>query len=356
MQIDLDHVRRNDSGDYSDAGLDEAMDEGIMLGIAQAWWQHAQDRVTVAFTPSVRAAQQLAAAANEIAGSAVAAEVDGGTPTEERRSILQRLKSGGLKLLANCGVLTEGFDAPNITCVLVARPTKSESLYTQMVGRGLRLWPGKADCLVLDVTGISAEHSLCVLPALFGLPPADMDGRSVTEHAQALAQEARQHGLRLAAVEAQVDLLRRRRHWAWTEVQQGRVYSVGLGRDQRGQDVMVVVRGLAPVAAEGPWVAEVRRYAGRRLAECEELHRGEGDTAAEDAFGAAETWLAQQPAAQRLASTSAGWRTEADGVPATPAQLEALRRWRIPVPEGCTKVQASGLLDQAISAARLRGA
>ena len=352
--IDLAHVRRNDAGDYSDAGLDDAMDLEVMRAIARAWWEYARDRVTVAFAPSVRAARQLADAANDLAGGSVAAEVDGGTPTDERRATLQRLKAGGLKLLANCGVLTEGFDAPNITCVLVARPTKSESLYTQMVGRGLRLWPGKSDCLVLDVTGISAEHSLCVLPMLFGLPPADMDGRSLSEHALALAEAARQHGLRLAEAERQVDLLRRRRRWAWTEVRQGRVYSVGLGRDQRGQDVMVVVRGLEPTATEGVWVAEVRSYAGRRMADCSELYRGEGESAAEDAFGAAETFLATQPAAARLASSAARWRES--GNPATPAQVEALRQWRIPVPDGCSKAQASDLLDQAISAARLRGA
>ena len=353
VDVDLEHVRRNDAGDYSDAGLDEAMDEKVMRAIAEKWWEHAQTRTTVAFTASVASAKMLANFANGIAGGIVAAEVDGQTPPEQRREILEMFKVGRLKLIANYGVLTEGFDAPNVTCILVARPTKSEPLYTQMVGRGLRLWPGKEDCLVLDVTGISAEHSLCVLPMLFGLPAGDMDGKSVSEHAEGLAAEAREHGYRLAQVEEQVDLLRRRRHWSWTEVKQGRVYAVGVGRDKTGADRMVVVRGLT----QGPWVAEERRYQGRRLAECRELFRGEGDTATEDAFGVAETFLAQIPEAARLAGTGAeSWRARSGSVPATDAQVGAMRKWRISVPPDCTKEQASDLLAQAISMARLRGA
>ncbi len=357
VDVDLDQVRKNDAGDYSDAGLDEAMDPKVMRAIAAAWWQYAQTRTTVAFTASVTTAKMLARFANEIAGSDVAAEVDGETPSEQRQEILDRLRAGRLRLIANYGVLTEGFDAPNVTCVLMARPTKSEPLYTQMVGRGLRLWPGKDDCLVLDVTGISAEHSLCVLPMLFGLPTGDMAGKSVSEHAEALATEAREHGYRLARVEEQVNLMRRRRHWSWTEVHAGRVFSVGLGRDSTGADRMVVVRGVAKTPADGQWVVEERRYTGRRLAECRELFRGEGDTATEDAFGVAETFLAQIPEAARLAGTGEeSWRSRSGNDPATGAQINALRKWRIPVPPDCTKMHASDLLAQAISAARLRGA
>lgn len=356
VDIDLEHVRRNDSGDYSDSGLDEAYDEAAIDGIAKAWIENACPRVTVAFTPSVRTAEMLAEAVNRRAGAEIAAEVDGETPTLRRREVLSALKSGHLKLVANCGVLTEGFDAPNVACIVVARPTKSEGLYTQMVGRGLRLWPGKSDCLVLDVTGISAQHSLCVLPMLFGLPVEDMDGKTVSEVAAELAEEARRQGLRLAALEEQVDLLRRRRHWAWVEVRQGVAYSVGIGRDGDGLDVMVVVRATAD--GEGsPWEAEVRRYGGRHLAARETLCTADGDRGAEDAFGAAETWLAAQPQACLLAAAGDGsWRTRSGEAPATEAQIRALKNWKVPVPPGCTKAQASDLLGRAIASARLVGA
>ena len=76
--------------------------------------------------------------------------VVGDTPSELRRSLLDRFKDGDLKYLVNVGVLTEGFDAPNIDAIAILRATKSPGLYYQMVGRGLRTNPGKADCLVLD--------------------------------------------------------------------------------------------------------------------------------------------------------------------------------------------------------------
>src|SRR5690606_24765306 len=68
----------------------------------------------------------------------------------------------------NCMVLTEGFDEPSVECVVIARPTKSKPLYLQMIGRGSRLSPGKKECLILDVTGVSKQHSLVTVPVLFG--------------------------------------------------------------------------------------------------------------------------------------------------------------------------------------------
>jgi len=56
-------------------------------------------------------------------------------------------------VVANCAVLTEGFDEPSVDCVIVARPTRSKTLYVQMIGRGTRLYPGKDDCLILDLVG-----------------------------------------------------------------------------------------------------------------------------------------------------------------------------------------------------------
>jgi DNA repair protein RadD len=84
--------------------------------------------------------------------------VCGDTPTSERDDLLGRFRGGELKYLANVNVLTTGFDAPNIDCVSILRPTLSPGLYYQMVGRGFRLHPGKTDCLVLDFGGNIARH------------------------------------------------------------------------------------------------------------------------------------------------------------------------------------------------------
>jgi DNA repair protein RadD len=84
--------------------------------------------------------------------------ITGNTPDRERAALLDRFRSGDLKYLANVNVLTVGFDAPNIDCVALLRPTNSPRLYYQMVGRGFRLFHGKQDCLVLDYGGNVLLH------------------------------------------------------------------------------------------------------------------------------------------------------------------------------------------------------
>jgi DNA repair protein RadD len=84
--------------------------------------------------------------------------VCGDTPTEERDATLARFKAGELKYLCNVNVLTTGFDAPNVDCVVLLRPTLSPGLYYQMVGRGFRLHPSKVNCLVLDFGGNVLRH------------------------------------------------------------------------------------------------------------------------------------------------------------------------------------------------------
>ena len=103
----------------------------------------------------------------------------GGTPKDERRRIFGAYAAGKIQVLCNCGVAVEGFDCPGIEVVVIARPTKSRSLYTQMVGRGTRVLPGLVDgladplqrrqaiansakpkMLVIDFTGNSGRHKL----------------------------------------------------------------------------------------------------------------------------------------------------------------------------------------------------
>lgn len=167
--MDLGKVRKT-RGDYADGSLgDELENSGAIEEIADAYVKYAAERKGVAFTPTVETATHLAAALCE---RGIPAEmVSGQTPTEERRAILGRLKTGQTQVVTNCAVLTEGFDEPSISCVVVARPTKFHGLYVQMVGRGTRLYPGKKDLLVLDVTGASERHDLVAVVDL-GL---DMD-------------------------------------------------------------------------------------------------------------------------------------------------------------------------------------
>lgn len=158
-KMDLGKVRKGADGDLSGGDLGTALeDAGAIEQIADAYAEHARDRKGVAFLPTVATAHHLAA---ELCKRGIRAEaVDGGTESEERRAILKRLKTGETQVVTNCAVLTEGFDEPSISCVVVARPTKFHGLYVQMIGRGTRLFPGKKDLMVLDIVGASNRHEL----------------------------------------------------------------------------------------------------------------------------------------------------------------------------------------------------
>lgn len=157
-------------GDYSEGWL-----EGVMLRanapdkIVEAWKTEAYDRPTIVFTPTVSVAKAVAEAFN---GSGVsAAWVSGAMPIRDRRAALAGLQSGQIRVVANCAVLTEGFDEPSVSCIVVGRPTMNETLYIQMVGRGTRLYPGKSECLVLDMVGCADQLHLDAVVELGGKKP-----------------------------------------------------------------------------------------------------------------------------------------------------------------------------------------
>jgi DNA repair protein RadD len=120
--------------------------------------QHTQDRTTVLiFASGIRHGEHVARVLRERHG-VECGFIEGGTPARERHRQLKRFRIGELKYLANVNVLTTGFDATNIDCIAMLRPTLSPGLYYQMVGRGFRTHPGKADCLVLDFGGNILRH------------------------------------------------------------------------------------------------------------------------------------------------------------------------------------------------------
>jgi superfamily II DNA or RNA helicase len=149
-------------GDFSEEQLgDELTRSGAIDEIAQAYVAHASGRRGLAFTPTVATAQALASAL--VRRGITAEAVWGNQPLDQRKAILRRLRTGRTQVVTNCAILTEGFDEPSVDCIVVARPTRSHGLYIQMVGRGTRLFPGKASCLVLDVVGATERHDLVAL-------------------------------------------------------------------------------------------------------------------------------------------------------------------------------------------------
>lgn len=166
IKIDLDKVSTV-RGEFSARDLDLALlRAGIVDEIVAAYEQHASARKSLIFTVSVDQAETVAKALRD-RGHAAAA-ISGETDPDVRRSTLGRLRAGELKCIVNCMVLTEGFDDPSIDCVILARPTQSKSLMIQMVGRGLRLHPGKETCTVVDLVGASNRNTLIQAAVLFG--------------------------------------------------------------------------------------------------------------------------------------------------------------------------------------------
>ena len=147
-------------GDYDEGQLAERMDRPQLVGDIIAHWFRLNPgrRSTIVYGTSVAHSVHLR---DEFRRSGVLAEhIDGSTPTEERDSILARLARGEVEAVCNCMVLTEGFDAPDVGCLVLARPTKSLGLFRQMIGRGLRSAPGKTDCIILDHAGVVFTHGL----------------------------------------------------------------------------------------------------------------------------------------------------------------------------------------------------
>jgi superfamily II DNA or RNA helicase len=174
---------KSSHGDFTDSSLGLEMENsGAIDAAAAAYEKYAKDRRGVAFTPTIANAEELAK--NLTARGIRAEHVSGKTETHERRNILRRLKTGETQVVANCAVLTEGFDETSLSCVLIARPTKSRPLFVQMAGRGLRLHPGKEDALILNLFA-PPDAGLATIADLAGLDPEKApkvkDGESLVE-------------------------------------------------------------------------------------------------------------------------------------------------------------------------------
>ena len=139
-------------GDFQVGDLGRALEESDMADkLPAAYQEHAAGRPGVVFTPTVATAQQVARSFN--GAGITTAVISGDTPRGERQQIFEDYRTGRVQVLANCMVLTEGFDAPWASCAVIARPTRLPGLYTQMVGRVLRPFPGKDHALVMNVAG-----------------------------------------------------------------------------------------------------------------------------------------------------------------------------------------------------------
>lgn len=178
----LDAVRTT-AGEFNQKDLAKAVNNAVRndLGLA-AWREHAERVPTLGFTVDVAHAHTCKDLWREAGYRAEA--VSGETPKEDRRNTLKQFQDGQIDILFNCMVLTEGTDLPRTGCILHLKPTKSASLYEQMTGRGLRLFPEKEHCVVIDLVDLARKHSLQTSPMLYGLPTSMLvKGKKLDEQA-----------------------------------------------------------------------------------------------------------------------------------------------------------------------------
>lgn len=157
---DISKVARR-MGDFAPGELEEAMNQDVLNNaIAEAYKKYAKGQ-TLIFACSVDHAEAIA---EKIPGAvAVTAK------TKNRDELIKKFTKREIPVLVNCMIFTEGTDMPLVETVMIARPTSNSSLYTQMVGRGLRLYPGKEKLTLIDLVGTTGRANLCTAPSLLGI-------------------------------------------------------------------------------------------------------------------------------------------------------------------------------------------
>lgn len=199
LQLDITSVTMS-GGDYAVGDLGTALDP-YLEQIAAEMARRCKSRKTVVFLPLIKTSQKFRDLLN--ANGFRAAEVNG--QSDDRRQVLADFDAGKYNVLCNSMLLTEGWDCPSVDCVVVLRPTKVRSLYSQMVGRGTRLSPGKTDLLLLDFLWMTDKHELC--------RPADLvcEDRAVARQmTETLAESGCPEDIEQAAAQASEDVVAQR--------------------------------------------------------------------------------------------------------------------------------------------------
>jgi ATP-dependent helicase IRC3 len=183
----LEGVGKSD-GDFIKSQLASAINtESRNRRVVEGWQKLGDGRKTVVYTVNIEHAETLA---EEFRKHGIDAEsVHGKDPDREAK--LARHVAGKTRVLVVCSLLVEGYDDPGIACVVLARPTSSHVRLAQMVGRGTRLYPGKTDCIVIDMVDATANVSVVTLPTLLGLSAVlDLNGADLLVAVETLEKAA----------------------------------------------------------------------------------------------------------------------------------------------------------------------
>ena len=189
-KADISRVKKAATGDFQTGDLSRAVNTQQTNEITvRAWLSCAKNRKsTLVFCVDLA---HLSALTDEFRQQGIDARaITGETAKTKRSERLDAFRNGEYPVLLNCGVFTEGTDIPNIDCVLLARPTRSRNLLVQMIGRGMRLHPGKGNCHIIDMVA-SLEAGVVSTPTLFGLDPGELVKEANVEDMKQLKERHR---------------------------------------------------------------------------------------------------------------------------------------------------------------------
>jgi superfamily II DNA or RNA helicase len=170
------------TSDYNQSELSTVMRNSALYGdMIDSYLRRGENRPALCFAVNVEHSLELVDSFNYSGIPAV--HVEAGTSQADREDAIRRLETGEIKIISNVGVLTTGVDIPCVSCIILARPTKSYNLHIQTLGRGTRLYPGKKDFIVLDHANNVMTHGLIETDRecnLDGAPPKPRENVIVT--------------------------------------------------------------------------------------------------------------------------------------------------------------------------------
>jgi superfamily II DNA or RNA helicase len=342
---DISEVQTRE-GDYVSSQLEDTINTPERNAIIVAsYMEICNNSKAIAFCAGVQHAHDLATSFQQ--ASIKAEVIVGSTPSEERHQILARFASGETRVLVNVGVLTEGFDEPSVKAIILARPTRSTLLYTQIVGRGTRLFEGKEHCKVLDFADTTKGKKPLGLPSLLGLPPDfDLNGQDLVDVAKQYKEleefcpgEAvrvlNPEDIQIAYTRIDLfmppppnELVQQYSRFVWAEIAENTFH---LGIDN-SNSLRIYLDALNRWTVEYHYRDDNNNKSSRILGHPEDMR---------DSFVRADKWIVNR-FDTNLIDASAAWRSDSP----TPAQVKVLKRIGIPITADMTKGIASQIIGR----------
>ncbi len=304
----------------------------------------------------------------------------GSTAKEDRSRLLAEFKRGEFKVLINVGCFLEGFDEPSIEAILMARPTKSSVVYSQIVGRGTRLFPGKEALMLLDFVDNTGKNQVASLPSLFGLPKlkSNKKGLKITEliyGAEKILEANPSYNVsniedwdtgtidkivREVDIFAQAQLpvdVQKFSKFSWTPFGKGYKISFPGVKEQDGVQRRHQLIIEQDILRNQTLILEI-------FQECVPDFRNnyqkwnriqdtimDSQPTLESIFAVADKWISEnKPEFSKMFNQNSSWRKDAP----SDKQLATLKKFKIPVPVGLTRGHASVLLAKAFEERRKR--